>query len=101
MIHDNQGKMLSDLGAVGNVMGDYLATENFTYNGLHITADLNGPFAAAPEVATPQIQLTAFDANGKVLASLITTASENLNAALQIPNENLYLHCEKTSSMGM
>jgi hypothetical protein len=44
MIHDNQGKMLSDLGAVGNVMGDYLATENFTYNGLHIRYSSNSAY---------------------------------------------------------
>jgi hypothetical protein len=95
MIHDTQGKMLSDLGMIGSMMGSYTATETFHYNDLKIVADLNGPFPEAPEVAAPQLKLSVFDSQGSVLASVVTTATPTTNAALFIPSRDLYLHCDK------
>lgn len=96
MIHDNQGKLLSDLGMVGALMnGQYRGTANFTYSDLKITADLNGPFGETPEVEQPQLKLMVVDGSGGVLASTVTSATEETNVALLVPSENVYLHCDK------
>ena len=97
MIHDDQGKMLSDLGMIGAMMGSYTAVGNFKYNDLKIEANLNGPFTEAPEVASPQLKLTVTDSKGNVLAAVVTSANPDTNAALFIPSERLYLHCDKMS----
>jgi hypothetical protein len=95
MIHDDHGQMLSDLGMLGQMMGSYTARQSFTYKTLQVAADLNGPFAEASEVASPQLKLTVTDASGAVLAKVVTTANPDLNTALFIPVENAYLHCTK------
>jgi hypothetical protein len=95
MIHDSQGKMLSDLGMLGAMMGSYESIGNFQYNNLKVVANLNGPFAEAPEVAAPQLKLSVLDARGNVVASMVTTANPDMNAALLIPTANVYLHCDK------
>lgn len=97
MIHDSQGKMLSDLGMLGAMMGGYMDTGNFQYNDFKVAASLDGPFPEAPEVASPQVKFTVTSSTGVVLASLVTTANSDMNAALFIPNENLYLHCDQMS----
>jgi hypothetical protein len=96
MVHDNQGKMLLDLGAVGAMRnGSYMSVADFEYGDLKIEANLSGPFTEAPEVASPQIRLTVFDSKGNIAASVVTTANPNLNAALLVPSENIYLHCDE------
>ncbi len=95
MIHDSQGKMLSDLGMVGTMMdGSYMSSANFEYQTLKIVADLNGPFSQA-EITSPQIKFTVIDQSGNMLALLITSANPDTNIALFIPNEKIFLHCNK------
>jgi len=95
MIHDDQGKMVSDLGMVGAMMGGYVDIGNFQYGDLKIEANLNGPFSETPEVKSPRIKLTVFDSKGGLLASEVTSANQDINTALFVPSEKVYLHCEK------
>ena len=95
MIHDQKGRLLSDLGMIGSMMGSYKGEGSFQYNDLKIEANLNGPFLEAPEVASPQLKITVTGPQGNILSSMVMTATPETNAALFIPTENVYLHCDK------
>jgi hypothetical protein len=95
MVHNEQGKMLANLGDLGVIAGHYADTATYPFNKLRIYAELKGPYAEMPDMPSPQFKLTVFDNNNNILASLISVANPNISVGLYVPLNKIYIHCDK------